>query len=100
MTAVSPVTSKPGCFLICKVKGAFHNRRMKYAIMPLLLTLAAFPAGNSAAAAPAQSEAEIHDRVEALLASMTLDEKAGQMTQVDMNALQEKDDVRKFALGS
>jgi len=31
---------------------------------------------------------------------MTLDEKVGQMTQVDMNALQDKEDVRKFALGS
>jgi beta-glucosidase len=62
--------------------------------------MAAMPAGNSLAAAPAQSEAEIHERVEALLALMTLDEKAGQMTQVDMNALQAKEDLRKFALGS
>jgi len=68
--------------------------------MPLLLTLAVFRAGNPLAAAPAPGEAEIHDRVEALLALMTLDEKAGQMTQVDMNALQDKDDVRKYALGS
>jgi beta-glucosidase len=73
---------------------------MKYARMALWLTLAAFPAGNSAAAAPAQSEAQIHERVEALLALMTLEEKAGQMTQVDMNALQDKDDVRALALGS
>jgi beta-glucosidase len=73
---------------------------MKYAFMTLLLTLAALAGGNSSAAAPALSEAEIHERVEALLGMMTLDEKVGQMTQVDMNALQDKDDVRKLALGS
>ncbi|MDD5139571.1 MAG: glycoside hydrolase family 3 N-terminal domain-containing protein [Verrucomicrobiales bacterium] len=39
-------------------------------------------------------------RAEALLAQMTLDEKIGQMTQVDMNALHDKADVQKYALGS
>src|SRR5580658_5913460 len=88
-------------FFICKVKGTFHTPGMKYAIMPLLLTLAAFTPGNAPAAppAPAPSEAQIQQRVEAFLALMTLDDKAGQMAQVDMNALQDKDDVRKFALG-
>src|SRR5215469_8172408 len=39
-------------------------------------------------------------RVEELLSRMTLEEKAGQMTQVDMHALTNVDDVRKYCLGS
>src|SRR5215470_6238437 len=39
-------------------------------------------------------------RVASLLARMTLDEKLGQMTQVDMNALKDKADVKNCFLGS
>src|SRR5947209_4821493 len=39
-------------------------------------------------------------RAEELLRAMSLDEKIGQMTQADMNALRDKSDVAKFALGS
>jgi beta-glucosidase len=39
-------------------------------------------------------------RVEALLASMTLDERIGQMTQVDLLALKDKADIARFAIGS
>ena len=49
-------------------------------------------------AAPLFSE---HDKqVDALLAQMTLDEKIGQMVQVDSSALKDKADVRKYFLGS
>ncbi|HEX5398864.1 MAG TPA: glycoside hydrolase family 3 N-terminal domain-containing protein [Verrucomicrobiae bacterium] len=42
-----------------------------------------------------------HDQeVDALLARMTLDEKIGQMTQVDSSALKDKADVQKYFLGS
>ena len=42
-----------------------------------------------------------HDqKVNALLAQMTLDEKIGQMVQVDSAALKDKSDVRKYFLGS
>ena len=42
-----------------------------------------------------------HDKqVEALLAQMTLDEKIGQMVQVDCSALKDKTDVQKYFLGS
>jgi beta-glucosidase len=42
-----------------------------------------------------------YDRqVEALLARMTLDEKIGQMTQTDLDALKDKSDVQKYFLGS
>ena len=39
-------------------------------------------------------------RWNALLAQMTLDEKIGQMVQVDSAALKNKDDVQKYFLGS
>ena len=39
-------------------------------------------------------------QVETLLSQMTLEEKIGQMTQVDMNALKEKTDIQRFFLGS
>ena len=42
-----------------------------------------------------------HDsQVDALLAQMTLDEKIGQMVQVDSGALKDKADVKKYFLGS
>ena len=41
-----------------------------------------------------------NDRVESLLSQMTLDEKIGQMAQVDVNALKEKADIQKYFLGS
>ena len=42
-----------------------------------------------------------HDqKVEALLAQMTLDEKIGQMVQADSSALTNKADVKKYFLGS
>jgi beta-glucosidase len=44
--------------------------------------------------------ADVEQRVEALLARMTLDEKIGQMTQTDLAALKDKSDVQKYALGS
>jgi beta-glucosidase len=73
---------------------------MKYPIWPLLLTLTALQAGDSSAAPTSRREAEINGRVEALLKMMTLEEKVGQMTQVDMDALKDKDDIRRYALGS
>jgi beta-glucosidase len=39
-------------------------------------------------------------RVEPLLAKMTLDEKIGQMVQVDMDALKDPTDIQKYFLGS
>jgi beta-glucosidase len=39
-------------------------------------------------------------QVDALLAQMTLDEKIGQMVQVDSSALKDKSDVQKYLLGS
>ena len=63
------------------------------ALLPLLMFLATPGHG-----APLFSE---HDQqVEALLAQMTLDEKIGQMVQVDSSALRDPAPVQKYALGS
>lgn len=54
-----------------------------------------------AVCASAQSESATNDqRVESLLQQMTLDEKVGQMTQANINALQEHADIQKYFLGS
>jgi beta-glucosidase len=47
-----------------------------------------------------QTKNEIQARLDALLAQMTLAEKIGQMTQVDMLAIKDKADIAKYALGS
>jgi beta-glucosidase len=44
--------------------------------------------------------AENDRRVASLLSQMTLDEKIGQMTQVDVNALKDNADIQKYFLGS
>lgn len=43
----------------------------------------------------AQEPSDFEKRVEILLSQMTLDEKIGQMVQVDMNALKDKADIQK-----
>src|SRR5205814_6846878 len=52
----------------------------------------------SGLAAPVFAGAE--SKADALLAKMTLDEKIGQMVQVDMAALKDRTDVQKYFLGS
>jgi len=49
-----------------------------------------------------QAEISAHNQIKAsaIVAQMTLEEKIGQMVQVDMNALKDKADIQKFALGS
>ncbi len=47
-----------------------------------------------------QAFASVESKVDALLAQMTLDEKVGQMVQVDMPALHDKADVQTYFLGS
>jgi beta-glucosidase len=52
------------------------------------------------AAASAQPATQYDQQVAALLAQMTLDEKIGQMTQTDLEALKDKSGVQKYFLGS
>jgi beta-glucosidase len=49
---------------------------------------------------PATDDAAIDAKVDALLRTMTLDEKIGQMTQVDLSALKDKADIQKYFIGS
>jgi len=70
-------------------------RRFLRRLAPLLL-----PAALSAAAPSLQPGGEIDARAGALLATMTLDEKIGQMTQADINALYQREDITRYALGS
>ncbi|MBW8864206.1 MAG: hypothetical protein JF609_04635, partial [Verrucomicrobia bacterium] len=49
---------------------------------------------------PAISQASPASDADALLTKMTLDEKIGQMVQVDSGALKDKADVKKYFLGS
>ncbi len=63
-----------------------------------LLIAAAFLSGGSFIATNAQANPATD--ADALLARMTLDEKIGQMVQVDSAALKNKADVQKYFLGS
>ena len=49
---------------------------------------------------PAGGGPTVEERVSAILSQMTLDEKIGQMTQVDRSSLASEDDITSFALGS
>jgi beta-glucosidase len=69
-------------------------KNLKSASAGIVISLAA----TMGHGAPLFSE---HDQqVDALLARMTLDEKIGQMVQVDSSALKDKADVQKYFLGS
>jgi beta-glucosidase len=62
--------------------------------------LAAAVSARPAAAGEAAADEAIAARAETLLGSMTLDEKVGQMTQVDRDAMHDKADIAKYFLGS
>src|SRR5262245_8338083 len=57
-------------------------------------------AGLAIARETARAADSNDERVEALLKQMTLEEKIGQMTQVDSAALRDKSHIQKYALGS
>src|ERR1700690_3719961 len=69
----------------------FSNRKLPGVILISMLTGCAFAQPQSAGC---------DQRVESLLVQMTLDEKIGQMVQVDRNALKDKADIQKYFLGS
>ena len=47
-----------------------------------------------------REDANCEARAAVLLSRMTLEEKIGQMTQVDMNAMKDKADITKYFIGS
>src|SRR6516164_8247344 len=48
----------------------------------------------------AQTSSQSENKAATLIATMTLDEKIGQMVQVDMNALKDKSDIQRYGFGS
>src|SRR5262245_48421328 len=58
------------------------------------------PGDGARASSSDRDEPATQARVDALMAAMTLDEKIGQMTQVDLLALKDKSDILRYALGS
>ncbi|MBP1654588.1 MAG: beta-glucosidase, partial [Bacteroidetes bacterium] len=74
---------------------------VKARISALLLLAALSPACKDDLAGKGDPPpTDVAGRVEALLAQMTLDEKIGQMTQVDRGYLERESDIRDYALGS
>ncbi len=65
-----------------------------------LLFAATILLGQVPAGAAAPDDAAVTARVDALLRTMTLDEKVGQMTQVDLGAIPDKSVVQKYFIGS
>ena len=53
-----------------------------------------------AASVVARAAGNPDQRADALLSQMTLEEKIGQMTQADMNAVKDKADIQKYGFGS
>ncbi|MGD0654711.1 MAG: glycoside hydrolase family 3 N-terminal domain-containing protein [Thermoguttaceae bacterium] len=49
---------------------------------------------------PASNDAAIEAKIDSLLRTMTLDEKIGQMTEVDLGAIKDKSDIQKYFIGS
>jgi beta-glucosidase len=70
-------------------------------LIPLILSTALCSFLQSSTAFGQQTrQAAVEAKVEDLLRQMTLDEKVGQMTQVDMNGLKNKADLQKYFIGS
>ncbi len=81
-----------------------HNagRQARYALtlgcgLLWFITASSLPAN---AAGADQERSQCVRRAESLLARMSLEEKIGQMTQVDMEALKDKADIKNYFLGS
>ena len=70
-----------------------QNSVLKSVTAPAAILLALSASSLISSASPASD-------ADALLAKMTLDEKIGQMVQVDSNALRDKADVKKYFIGS
>jgi beta-glucosidase len=81
----------------------FHHRRQCHFGIALLTCIATLLIGTVATTAGTMSgigNSNIENQVEALLSQMTMDEKIGQMVQVDSDALTNKSDVQTYFLGS
>jgi beta-glucosidase len=73
---------------------------MKFLNKWSLLAVCAALVNSAVWALPPAQELALSQKVDELLSQMTLDEKIGQMTQVDMNAVKDKNDITRFGFGS
>src|SRR5215471_13640595 len=69
-------------------------------VASILIALVIIPFGSVRSSLAGDNPVAAVDKPDELLKQMTLEEKIGQMTQVDSSALQDKEDVRKYCLGS
>jgi beta-glucosidase len=93
--------SAPVCTAPVEPEARAPSRRAFLGAAAALMPAACFAHKSGAAAAPPGRAAGVPaPEVEALLAQMTLDEKVGQMTQIDKNALRTGKEIRDLFLGS
>ncbi len=74
-----------------------RSQRLTIVFLLLLILMLSCKKEETTAVIPPQS---IDERVEALVSTMTLDEKIGQMTQVERSSLKSIYDIRTYFLGS
>ncbi len=76
------------------------QRTLGWWILSATALLPGMAAATAKAAQAEEGDAAAAAKTEELLKAMTLDEKVGQMTQVDLKAIRDKADVGRYALGS
>ena len=76
------------------------QRTLSWWILSATAFLPGMASGTAAAAKADDDDAAAAAKTEELLKAMTLDEKIGQMTQVDLKAIKDKADIARYALGS
>jgi beta-glucosidase len=86
-------SGQPGRLLLCVAGAALWNAA------PVAATSAHQPGSWPQVASPVTQDRQIEEKVAALLARMTLEQKIGQMVQADIRSVT-PDDIRKFRLGS
>ncbi|MBX7184182.1 MAG: glycoside hydrolase family 3 C-terminal domain-containing protein [Vicinamibacteria bacterium] len=83
------------------MKSTIHRRRFIQAATRAAGASLVPPALSSAWSAPPGKALRAHDpQARALLSRMTLEEKIGQMTQAEQNALKDEGDIERYFLGS
>jgi len=76
------------------------QRTLSWWILSATALLPGMGGGTAAAAKADEDDAAAAAKTEELLEAMTLGEKVGQMTQVDLKAIRDKADIARYALGS
>jgi beta-glucosidase len=99
-------TAQAVCYDVARRQDDFRgarreaNLRTHHLQLGSFLLIATILLGRAPAGAAAPDDNAVTAKVEALLGTMTLDEKVGQMTQVDLGALPDKSAISTYFLGS